>query len=347
LIRQTSCIEGLIDALDVSYVIDDKTLGHFIVMSIEQLILRNLEIWFLVKRAGGVKGLLQLCHMGNVAVRILACNELITQITTATTSGAVVSMKRSEEAALKMIEEVLSHQGLLTILVMLHSQDPAVQTNSLILLKTLCTHQLACRRAILSSPKFIAELGALLFSPDLSVVRVACEMMMVLGAEDQFTLRQLVEAMESSVQHTTSIFGNKVMYRFGQTHTLHTTATVDEEEDLLGLSIKSRLIDIANGILSTQSISEEAFTLSHHASTPLPEEIHELLHTLPSLEVNPRQERVSYTTEYVSQEGMYYEEPRYLQDIKQVANLAANVLAAMTGPPLGILSSFIPSSCFC
>jgi hypothetical protein len=312
----------------VSYVIDDKALGYHIVMSIEQLILRNLEIWLFVKRAGGVKGLLQLCHMGNAAVRILACNDLITQITPPTRAAAAHS-------DLKIIEEILAHHGLLTILVMLHSSEPSVQTNSLILLKTLCTHQLACRRAILSSPKFISELGSLLFSPDLSVVRVACEMMMVLGAEDEFTLRQLVQAMESSIQHVASIYGKRIIQHTSESQ------TIDEEEDGHGLSIKSRLIDIANGILSTHPISEAAFALSaQHTSkrkqTPSfyepTEEVQELLQPLPTAGTSPRRD-VSYTTEYVSQEGRYYEEPRFVQEIKQVANLAANVLAAMTGSP--------------
>lgn len=209
MVRETSCIEGLIDALDVSYVIDDHTLGLYIVIAIEQLIVRNLEIWSYVKQAGGVKGLLQLCHMGNTAVRVLACNDLIAQIT----SGGSTGRGASSGHSFKVIEEILRYHGLITVIVMLHSHDPSVQTNSLILLKTLCTHQLPCRHAILHSSKFIIELGRLLFSPTLSVVRVACEILMILGAEDQFTLRQLIEAMESKIQHVASIHGKKIIHR--------------------------------------------------------------------------------------------------------------------------------------
>jgi hypothetical protein len=215
LIRETSCIEGLIDALDVSYVIDDHTLGLYIVIAIEQLIVRNLEIWSYVKQAGGVKGLLQLCHMGNTAVRILACNDLIMQITSGGATGRARGQGGSSDHSFKVIEEILRYHGLITVVVMLHSHDSSVQTNSLILLKTLCTHQLPCRHAILYSPKFIVELGRLLFSSTLSVIRVACEILMILGAEDQYTLRQLIEAMESKIQHVASIYGKKIIHRYG------------------------------------------------------------------------------------------------------------------------------------
>ena len=111
-----------------------------------------------------------------------------------------------------------------------------------------------------------------------------------------------------------------------------------------GLSVKSRLIDIANGILSTQSISETAFTLSsqkipslsnqHSRVTTSEAAIDELkvIEELSSLPIIPSQERnTSYTTEYITVEGKYYEDPRYLQEIKHLANLAASVMAAMTG----------------
>lgn len=117
-----------------------------------------------------------------------------------------------------------------------------------------------------------------------------------------------------------------------------------------GLSVKSRLIDIANGILSTQSISETAFTLSpqkipslsdqHSRLTTSEAAIDELkvIEELSSLPIIPSQERnTSYTTEYITVEGKYYEDPRYLQEIKYLANLAASVMAAMTGP-----SSILP-----
>jgi hypothetical protein len=127
---------------------------------------------------------------------------------------------------------------------------------------------------------------------------------------------------------------NSFLPRFGKNH------TIDEEEDLNGLSVKSRLIDIANGILSTQSISETAFTLpqqkipprrdQHSPATAIDE--FKVIQELSSVPIVPSQERnTAYTTEYISVEGKYYEDPRYLQEIKYLANLAANVLAAMTG----------------
>ena len=139
LIRQTACIEGLIDALDVSYVADDKILGLYIVVAIEQLIVRNLDIWNYVKNASGIKGLLQLCHMGNTAIRILACTDIIQQISSTLPSSFLLSSKvaRSSSSATSLINDILKYNGLSTIIRMLHSSNTIVQSNTLILLKLL------------------------------------------------------------------------------------------------------------------------------------------------------------------------------------------------------------------
>lgn len=186
-VKNAGCVEGLMDALDMSYIIDDQVLGMYVVSCIEQLIIRNIDAWKFVKKAAGMKGLLQLCHMGNSAVRILASTEIITQI-----------YPKHDRKIFAMTDEVLRHKGLATIIRMMHSSVPSVQTNAMKLLRTLCVNKLACRRAVLS-PEFIAEIGALLFSPEVSVVRIACEVLLVLGAEDQYTLRQLVESMRSAI----------------------------------------------------------------------------------------------------------------------------------------------------
>ena len=226
LIRESGCIEGLMDALDMSYAIDDRALGLYVVAALEQLIVRNIESWNFVKRAAGVRGLLQLCHMGNSAVRILTTTEIISQIT-----------PKHEPIIYSISEDVLSNNGLSTIIRMLKSRHENVQTSALSLLQALCVNKLACRHAVLM-PDFMCELGSLLFSSSLSVVRVACDVMSVLGAEDQYTLTKLVRGMES---HALRI-GEKVSHK-GKRY----------------CSITGRLMDISNGIMSTTSFDEVAF----------------------------------------------------------------------------------------
>lgn len=276
--------------------------------------------------------------MGNTAIRILACTDIIQQITSTLPSSILSSTANkllssssisSTSPATLLINDILKYHGLSTIVRMLHSSNTIVQSNTLILLKLLCSQKLLCRQTVLTN-YFIIELCTLLFSTDLNVIRVACEILLVLGTEDQYTLRLLVENMNSHINYVSYIHGKDVYYISNQ---MTINPTVDRLEDKNGVTIKSRLIDISNGILSTTSISEKAFYIDEKKKklTSKYEEIDEVKQLLlfdpdPSNEMN-----TSYKTEYVSKSGKFYEEPRYLQDIVAVAHLAANVLASMTG----------------
>ena len=176
----------------------------YVVSAVEQLIIRNIYAWKVVKKAAGVKGLLQLCHMGNSAVRILSSTEIISQI-----------HPKHDRRIFALTDEVLRHRGLATVIRMMHADNASVQANAMCLLRALSINKLACRRAVLS-PDFIGEIGALLFSPELPVVRIACEVLMVLAAEDQFTLRKLVESMKSMViepgEYRSGVLDRYVLY---------------------------------------------------------------------------------------------------------------------------------------
>ena len=281
LIRDSGCIEGLMDALDMSYAIDDNVLGIFVVSAIEQLILRNIEAWNFIKRGSGMKGLLQLCHMGNSAVRILAATEIISQIT-----------PKHDSNIYPITESVLNNSGLHTIIRMLKSGDELVQSASLSLLEALCVNKLACRRAVLM-PDFIAELGTLLFSSSLSVVRIACDVMSVLAAEDQFTLQTLVRNMESYMLREMS--NPSYSKKSGKKHS----------------SITGRLMDITNGMVSINSCSDVAFrarTPKCPKSTPLKEH-HYVTERLPPL---------------------FDSDPRLKQELIILSNKAAGLMAAIT-----------------
>lgn len=279
LVRGSGCIEGLMDALDMSYSIDDKVLGIFVVSAVEQLIVRNIEAWNFVKRAAGMKGLLQLCHMGNNAVRILTTTEIISQIT-----------PKHDPNIYGITEAVLHHNGLKTILRMLKSPDSLVQSAALSLLEALCVNKLACRRAVMM-PEFIAELGTLLFSSSLSVVRVACDVMTVLGAEDQFTLQNLVRSMDSHMVRPTD--NPSYSKKSGKKHS----------------SITGRLMDIANGMVSMQSCDDVAFEKRITSGTSTLKEHLYVTERLPPLSNS---------------------EPRLKQEITTVSNKAAAVMAALT-----------------
>jgi len=280
LVRETGCIEGLMDALDMSYSIDDKVMGIFVVCAVEQLIVRNIEAWNFVKRAAGMKGLLQLCHMGNSAVRILSTTEIISQIT-----------PKHDPGIYGITESVLNNNGLNTILRMLKSPDSMVQSAALSLLEALCVNKLACRHAVMM-PEFIAELGTLLFSSSLSVVRVACDVMTVLGAEDQFTLQSLVRGMDSYMLR--EIDNPVYSKKYGKKHS----------------SITGRLMDIGNGMVSMKSCDDVAFEKSSTpGSSSSLKEHHYVTERLPPL---------------------HNSEPRLKQEIVTLSNKAAGVIAALT-----------------
>jgi hypothetical protein len=304
MVKNTGCVEGLMDALDMSYIINDQVLGMYVVSCIEQLIIRNIDAWKFVKKAAGMKGLLQLCHMGNSAVRILASTEIITQI-----------YPKHDRKIFAMTDEVLRHKGLATIIRMMHSSVPSVQTNAMKLLRTLSINKLACRRAVLS-PEFIAEIGSLLFSPEVPVVRIACEVLLVLGAEDQFTLRQLVESMRSSVVSFDQ-YDMGIVDRYG-------VESDEEAGEMMGLSISARLIDIANGILSVADVTETAFTIGPRSPPPSahhPETIHAMMDSSARFNTTYRGEILVTAPDTDS---------RLMQEVVALANAAANVLASMT-----------------
>lgn len=315
LVRESGCIEGLMDALDMSYSIDDKTLGIFVVSAVEQLIVRNIEAWNFVKRAAGMKGLLQLCHMGNKAVRILATTEIISQIT-----------PKDDPNIYNISEAVLNHNGLQTIIRMLKSSDHLVQSAALSLLEALCVNKLACRHAVMM-PEFIGEIGTLLFSSSLAVVRVACDVLCVLGAEDQFTLQTLVRNMESHVLRPL----NNPSYsaKNAKKHS----------------SITGRLMDIANGMVSMSScdghvafVEKTVDTADRHLGLSLSlEDQDNAYHQHPGEPQQPqkahrqrhqKQKKHQYVTERLP--PLFSSEPRLKQELVTLAHKAANVLAALT-----------------
>ena len=309
LVRESGCVEGLMDALDMSYSIDDKCMGIFVVTAVEQLIVRNIAAWNFVKRAAGMKGLLQLCHMGNNAVRILATTEIISQIT-----------PKHDPLIYSLTEAVLNNSGLRTILRMLKSSDHLVQSASLNLLEALCVNKLACRHAVMM-PEFIGELGTLLFSSSLAVVRVACDVLCVLGAEDQFTLQTLVRNMDSSMVRSED--NPSYSRKHGKKHS----------------SITGRLMDIANGMVSTSSCEGDvAFTAKKLPSgtsaalgtgvspTLVYPDVDEDAGDVQQPQENKRQHQ--YVTERLP--PLFSGEPRLKQELGMLANKAAGVLAALT-----------------
>ncbi|CAE7704791.1 unnamed protein product, partial [Symbiodinium microadriaticum] len=99
----------------------------------------------------------------------------------------------------------------------------------------------------------------------------------------------------------------------------------DGDDEISGLSIPARLIDIANGILSTEAISETVY-----ASGPLS----------PATGVDHQVETLSALMEASIRQNKTYQseillttkdtDPRLMQEVVALANCAASVLAAMT-----------------
>ena len=97
------------------------------------------------------------------------------------------------------------------------------------------------------------------------------------------------------------------------------------EGAVTGLSIPARLIDIANGILSTEAISETAF-----ASGPRSPAVGERHHseTLSAMmESSVRQNKTYHSEVFLTKQDT---DPRLMQEVVALANSAASVLAAMT-----------------
>jgi hypothetical protein len=233
-ISSSLILKCLVNSLAMAYKLNDMILGMYVVRAIEQLIQRNLDAWNYMKEIAGISGMLQLCHMGDKAIRILACTELTQQLTSSTTYESY-----------KIASSIVENNGLFTILLMLQNEDYDVQSNSLILLKTLMIYEKNFR-GIFFTNNFISDILILLFSPDTSVVRSVCEILLVLGTHNQELLRNVIENMESTV---------RVGYRNSDARY---TFLKERSKDNKGFNIFGRLIDIASCRVSVESISNSA-----------------------------------------------------------------------------------------
>lgn len=224
LVKKSGCVVGLIDALSLSYTTNDKHLGMQVVQTVEQLMIRNIDAWKYIRRTAGMRGMLQLCHMGNDSIRVLSSTEILKQI------------DESSEACDVIIREVLECDGLKIVLELMHSTNNKVQSCALSLLTAMLKLK-ECRELIMTDA-FILEIALLLYSVELEVVRAACSVLLLLGSYQQSLLR-------------------KILWRMPE------VLTADESNEILGVNITSitdRLIDIANGRMSQASISKKTLT---------------------------------------------------------------------------------------
>lgn len=98
----------------------------------------------------------------------------------------------------------------------------------------------------------------------------------------------------------------------------------EEAGEVMGLSIPTRLMDIANGILSVADVSESAFTIGPRSPPPgahHPETITAMMDSSARFNTTYRGEILLTTPDIDS---------RLMQEVVDLANAAASVLASMT-----------------
>lgn len=222
---------AIIRCLNMAYELSDMRLGLCIVRAIEQLIMRNLDAWTYIKATGGIEGMLQLCHMGNNAIRILACTDLIGELTSP-----------DRKRVFHVASEISRCNGLYTILLMLQCPDSNVQTSALSLLRNELTHETNFRNNLMDE-KVLTEVIFLLYSPEPKVVRIICDIFLILGNHDQKLLKEAIENLQSVVR-----------VGFRNSDCRHSFVR-EKSRQGGGLSVFGRLVDIANGRVSVDSVS--------------------------------------------------------------------------------------------
>lgn len=185
LINTSGCVEGLMISLLQSS--PDKNLkgcvnlSKEVVFAIEKLIVFNNDksCWKKVQKVGGIAGLLQLCTLGNSAVRIVCCATMATKCTN--------SKKKME--SINYRDNIIALGGVNIIFSLMKEDDPKVQMNALGLMKVLMSSQAARVDALTSTN--ISAIGVLIISKDVAIARASCELVSILGADNPHLLRSI------------------------------------------------------------------------------------------------------------------------------------------------------------
>jgi hypothetical protein len=183
LINTSGCVEGLMISLLQSS--PDKNLkgclnlSKEVVFAIEKLIVFNNDksCWKKVQKVGGITGLLQLCTLGNAAVRIVCC----------ATMAAKCTKKKMESNNYR--DNVIALGGVNIIFSLMKEDDPKVQMNALRFMKVLMSSR-AARVDSLTSTN-ISSIGILIISNDVAIARASCELVSILGADNPHLLRSI------------------------------------------------------------------------------------------------------------------------------------------------------------
>ena len=176
LVCASGVVEAMMDCLTQSINRGDEYLISQIVLTVEQMIIRNQETWQYVKATGGTGGLLRLMKKGNASLKILACAAIGSDVQRPGLDGQF------------FLQDVV-HKGVVDILrELILSTNHDVQNSALSLSLLVLTSTIA-RTQALERP-FLCAIAQALRCHDVSVMQSACRVLLLLGSENQAELRQ-------------------------------------------------------------------------------------------------------------------------------------------------------------
>jgi len=253
LVCQSGCVEAMMDSIYQAIQLDDEELCEQITLTIEQMIIRNAETWKYIQATCGTEGLLRLMDRGNASLRILSCSAIAHDIQKSGLDGKF------------FLADIVS-KGVVKILGKLIVNEVADVQISAMMLTRIAMVSRKFREQVLE-PWFLINLAYTLRNRDMTVIRSACRILLILGAENQTEIREAMYEIKADGEDEISQYLGATISRLvditaGRVVPVQgPTATTDEVSSLMDL--KSLKLD------DNMTIQQEILSLSQAAAVVL------------------------------------------------------------------------------